>query len=83
MENKKFNKRNFIVRIIAFPFVFALIFIAHNIFVIKRTFHFLKYGGEYVNFEENEKPTILEIYKMLKEMKEERKKEDNESQNNT
>lgn len=72
MKNKKFNKRNFGLRLILWPFVFGIIFIAHNFFVLKRTYHFLKYGGEYVNFEKNESENIVGILKMLKEMKEER-----------
>jgi hypothetical protein len=54
---------------LALPFVFALILIAHNLFVLKRTYHFLLYGGEYINFEENENQNVLEIYNMLKEIK--------------
>ncbi len=70
MKNKNFNKRRLANRIIAFPFVFAIMFIAHNIFVLKRMWHYLKFGGEYVNFEENERETISGIFEMLKEIKE-------------
>ena len=69
MKNTKFNKRNFIRRIIALPFVFAIIFIAHNAFVLKRTFHYFMYGGEYVNFEENERDSMAAIFEMLKEIR--------------
>lgn len=69
MKNLKFNKRHFFPRMLALPFVFALILIAHNLFVLKRTYHFLLYGGEYINFEENENQNVLEIYNMLKEIK--------------
>ena len=72
MKNTKFNKKNFPMRIIALPFVIGLLFITHNFFVLKRTYHFLKFGGEYVNFEQNERKTIQDIFNMLKEMKEER-----------
>jgi len=72
MKNTKFNKRRFLLRIIALPFVFGIIFISHNYFVLKRTYHYLKFGGEYVNFEENERANILGIYNMLKEIKKER-----------
>jgi ABC-type dipeptide/oligopeptide/nickel transport system ATPase component len=68
--SKKFNKRNFLIRIISLPFVFAIILIAHNLFVLKRTCHFIMFGGEYINFEENERENIQEIFKMLKEIKE-------------
>lgn len=70
MKNTKFNKMRFVHRLIAFPFVFAIIFIAHNLFVLKRTWHYILYGGEYINFEENERINMLEIYNMLKEIKE-------------
>lgn len=67
--SEKFNKRNFIIRIISLPFVFAIMFIAHNFFVLKRTYHFMMFGGEYINFEENERENIQEIFKLLKEIK--------------
>ena len=41
-----------------------------NFFVLQRTYHFLKYGGEYLNFEENERETISGIFNMLKEIRE-------------
>ncbi len=64
----KFNIKKFALRLITCPFVFALIFISHNLFVLKRTYHFLKYGGEYINFEQDERATIQGIFEMLKEM---------------
>ena len=73
MRNKKFNKRRLGYRLIGLPFVFALIFITHNLFVLKRTYHFIMYGGEYVNFEENERESILGIFEMLKEIRQNQK----------
>jgi hypothetical protein len=73
MKKAEFNKRNFLIRLIAAPFIFGLLLITHNFFALKRFWHFLKFGGEYVNFEKDERHTILEIYKMLEEMKNERK----------
>ncbi|MCE5332733.1 MAG: hypothetical protein LLF95_11425 [Bacteroidales bacterium] len=69
MKNTKFNKRYFIRRIISLPFVFGIILIAHNLFVLKRTYHYLMYGGEYVNFEENERDSMVGIFEMLKEIR--------------
>ena len=66
----KFNRKKFALRLITCPFVFALIFISHNLFVLKRTYHFLKYGGEYINFEQDERATIQSIFEMLKEIRE-------------
>lgn len=68
-KNTKFNKRHFTIRIISLPFVFAIIFIAHNLFVLKRTWHYLRYGGEYVNYEENERENMAGIFEMLKEIR--------------
>jgi len=70
METIKFNKRYFIRRLIALPFVAAILLISHLAFVIKRIWHYLLYGGEYVNFEENERESMAAIFKMLKEIKE-------------
>ena len=66
----KYNRKKFALRLITWPFVFALIFISHNLFVLKRTYHFLKYGGEYINFEQDERATIQSIFEMLKEIRE-------------
>lgn len=76
MKNTKFNKRHFATRLVVFPFVFALLFVSHNFFVIKRTWHFLLYGGEYVNFEENERDSMLGIFQMLKEIRDNQLKKD-------
>ena len=76
MKNTKFNKRRIIQRLIALPFVFSIMLIAHNMFVLKRMWYYILYGGEYVNFEENERDSVLEIYKMLKEIRENQKQEE-------
>lgn len=68
MKNTEFNKANLILRLFVSPLIFFILLITHILFVFKRFYHFLKYGGEYVNFEENEKPTLMEIHKMLKEL---------------
>jgi hypothetical protein len=70
MKNTKFNKRKFGLRLIAFPFVFALLFIANTAFVLKLTYHFLKYGGEFVSFRQNENATVSDLFNMLKEIRE-------------
>ena len=75
MKNTKFNKQRFGARIIVSPFIFAILFITHNLFVLRRFWHFLKFGGEYINFEENEKATIRDILIELKKQNELRKDE--------
>jgi len=80
MKNTKFNKRFFIRRIIALPFIFIIIFISHNTFVLRRTYFYLMFGGEYINFEENERESISEIFEMLKEIKNKQKVSEKETE---
>ena len=67
--NTKFNKSNLFARIIASPFVFCLIIIAHVIKAVVIFTKYLKYGGELITFMENERPTINDIYQELKNQK--------------
>lgn len=69
MKKIQFNKRFFVRRMIVLIPVFIIILVAHVSFVLKRTWHFLLYGGELVNFEKPERETIAGIYEMLKEIK--------------
>ena len=55
--------------ILSTPFVFGLLLLTHNFHVIRRTFLFLRYGGEWINYENNEKKTIYDIYQILKKEK--------------
>ena len=71
MKNK-FNKRNFLMRIVVSPLIFCILIIAHNFFMLKRFWHFLKFGGEYINFEQDEKATIQDIYNELKKQNNEK-----------
>lgn len=68
MKNTTFNKTNLVLRIVVSPLIFCILLISHVLFVFRRFYHFLKYGGEYINFEENEKPSLMEIHAMLKEL---------------
>lgn len=68
MKKINFNKRYFLRRVIALPFVFGIILIAHLAFVFNRTWHYFLYGGEWVNFEKNERDSMLAIFEMLKEL---------------
>lgn len=72
-SRRKFNKHNFLLRIFVSPLIFCILFITHNLFVLRRFYHFLKFGGEYVNFEENERRTLMEIYNELKKKNESKK----------
>lgn len=53
-------------RIIVSPFVFGLLLTTHIFFVFKRTWGFLKYGGEWIDYnKKNEVKTIKDIYNKL------------------
>lgn len=53
--------------IIAYPFVLALCLITFNYYAIKRSILFLRYGGEFIPYEKDDKITIKKIYDVLKE----------------
>lgn len=54
-------------RLLVCPFVFGLLSITHIFFIFKRTYMFLKYGGEFINYKIDEQKTIHDIYKKQKE----------------
>jgi len=64
------SKMTLIKRFLSAPFILCLLIITHNIFVIQRWFSFLLRGGEYINYDDkDERVSILEIYKELKELR--------------
>lgn len=75
MNKIKFNKRRCLLRPVVLPFVFGILLVAHLAFVFKRTWHFLLYGGEWINHEQNEATTMDGIYKELKKQNELREKQ--------
>jgi hypothetical protein len=66
------EKIKILLRFMAFPFVLGLILISYNYAAIKRAFYFLKYGGEFINYEKNEQIRIHDIYLELKKKKDKR-----------
>ena len=53
------NKLKLIIRIIASPFVFALLILSHFTFVIIRTTDFIRFGGEFIHYRSNEEKAIM------------------------
>ena len=50
-------------RILAFPFVFGVILIGYNVSVVHRSLLFLKYGGEWINYDKKmNRKTIQDHY---------------------
>jgi quinol-cytochrome oxidoreductase complex cytochrome b subunit len=66
---KNFNKRRFALRIVALPFVLGIMAVSHIFCLLRQTRNFLLYGGEYINFEQNERESMLKIFEMLKEIR--------------
>ena len=56
-----------IVRILASPFVLAIILIGFNYSAFVRWINFIKHGGEFINYDKDEKTTIHDIYLLHKE----------------
>ena len=65
----KTNLMKYIKRIISAPFIFALLVITHNWFVIKRTLQFIYRGGEVSIYGKNDLKTIQDLYKLLRKNK--------------
>lgn len=56
-----------IKRIILAPFVMGIVTIYQVSVIFKATWVFIRYGGEVIILEEEDKPTIAKIYWTLKE----------------
>jgi hypothetical protein len=61
----------FIIRIIASPFVLGLLLIYCNWIALKRVLLFLRYGEECFNYQKNDRKTIWDIYMLIKDKEEE------------
>lgn len=57
----------YIKRIIVSPFVFGILIITHWTFAIKRTWHFIQFGGEFIQYPKDEHKTIQSVYELVKE----------------
>ena len=64
---EKMNTKSLLLRLIVSPIIFALILVGHTYSAVKRFYLFMRWGGEFITFENNERPTIEAIYKKLKE----------------
>lgn len=67
---KGFNRHNWGWRVVAFPAIVLLMLIGHVRGLVLMARDFIWYGGEWINFRENERKNVVDIYAMLKEMKE-------------
>ncbi len=60
------NIFNLIKRIIALPFVLALILVSYNLHGVRNAFLFLLHGGEWITYKKQDKKCIQDIYLELK-----------------
>lgn len=56
----------YFLRLLISPAVFILIFVYTCYYTICRTMHFIRFGGEFINYDKDEKVTIQMIYEQLK-----------------
>lgn len=55
----------YFLRLIALPFIFGVIFIGYNYSLIHHLIHFVRYGGEWITFDNNSKNTIRELFNKI------------------
>lgn len=56
----------FIARLLVSPFIAAMIIITYNLHAMRRVYLFIKYGGEYAEYDKDEHSTIHDIYLEIK-----------------
>lgn len=54
------------MRLLVLPFVLGILLVTYILGAIERGLYFVKYGGEFINYDKNEKITIQMIYEQLK-----------------
>jgi len=59
--------KKLIIRLIVSPFILGLLIIAYTVGCLKRWIGFIKFGGEWINYEKGDPKTIQDIFKILKE----------------
>jgi hypothetical protein len=65
--NVKDKIMKYFKRALILPFVFGILLTTHVLFVFRRTWEFIKYGGEFNQYRKDDRASIEKIYKELKE----------------
>lgn len=55
-----------ILRIIVSPFILGILLVTYNYTVFKRVILFLRYGGEWINYNKDDNKTIQDLYLIFK-----------------
>ena len=58
----------YILRIIVLPFVTGLHIVAHLRWLIFDMWNFIRYGGEFIKYDKDERIKINDLYRKLKEL---------------
>ena len=60
------KKKRLLLRLLASPFILGMLIIVYIYYSIRRWLDFMKYGGEFINYEKEDQKTIQQIYEQLK-----------------
>jgi hypothetical protein len=61
------NKKRFIPRLIASPFVLGILIVSYTIGCIAQWLLYLRWGGEWVTYRKDDSNTLKDIFDKLKE----------------
>lgn len=60
------NKQRLLLRIIASPFIFGILFISWQYHFVRHFISVMRYGGEWVSYEKDQPATMTSIFRELK-----------------
>ena len=55
------------LRILVCPFILGMLLVTYNVACLRRFAVFMRYGGEWINYVEDDHKNINDIYQLLKE----------------
>jgi hypothetical protein len=65
-KTMKVSNKSIVLRIISSPFLLMMLLVFHIYTSFKNTYLFIRYGGEWMTYDDTDKPTIYKIYQELK-----------------
>ena len=60
-------KRRLLLRILVSPFIFAMIIVTYLYYGMRRFVLFMRYGGDFITHERDERKNIEDIYMLLRD----------------
>jgi predicted PurR-regulated permease PerM len=61
------NKDKLLLRIISFPVILVMLVCVYIYVLVWHSYNFVRWGGEWITYRQNEKKNIQDIYNLLKE----------------